>query len=82
MSEEEIKKIEDKNNNLMYTTLDNIKDVLKFLDCDYYDNFNEWIKTGMAIKNIGDLNELNENDCFNLWNEWSKQSSKYDYEYL
>jgi hypothetical protein len=45
-------------------------EVLRHVHC--YDDYDNWLKVGMAIKS-----ELGDGG-FNEWDQWSKQSSKYD----
>ena len=47
-----------------------VRDMMKYVDG--YDNYEDWFKVGMALKNWD--SELG----FDIWNEWSMKSDKYD----
>lgn len=49
-----------------------IRDMLGHVSC--YDEYDDWLKVGMAIHHATDGNGVS------LWDEWSKQSSKYNSE--
>jgi P4 family phage/plasmid primase-like protien len=48
-----------------------LKEILYNLDIKRCNNYDNWIKSGMAIKSSNP-------ECFDIWDEWSKQSKKYD----
>lgn len=47
-----------------------IKNILYKLPCEYYNDFELWVRIGMMLCNSG--------FDFEVWNKWSKQSHKYD----
>lgn len=50
-----------------------LEKALPLLKTERIENYDDWIKVGMALKEFGSVG-------FRLWNEWSKKSSKYSEE--
>ena len=46
---------------------------LSFLKEDFFEEYTEWAKVGMAMKSVEDSEA-----SFEAWNEWSSQASNYD----
>jgi len=57
-------------------SIETIIDLLYCLSKERCNNYTEWIKIGMMLKNIG-IENGNEGEMFEIWDEWSQSSNKY-----
>jgi hypothetical protein len=57
------------------TTLEELQQMLDELPMVYCDEYENWIKVGMALHN--EFLKTDNKEYFKLWNEWSKKSEKY-----
>ena len=51
-------------------TKEDIQKIVSFLDKKRIDNYDDWVKVGMCLKNI-------DSKYFHIWDNWSKKSKKY-----
>lgn len=55
---------------LPFDVVQDVRGALSYVNCDDY---HEWVKVGMALKETGAGQQ-----AFAIWDEWSKRSAKYD----